>query len=217
MSYITVGSASGPIAQFLDEWLMENLEEVSPSNIPSATKIFLNGLWLGVHREPEDLVKQLVDMRRHVEINSEVSVVRDVTEKELRIYTDPGRISRPLFVIDDECELVCTSEMISGDDEQGCTWDDLLLQGAVEYVDTEEEETVLICMTPEDVTETRNAMNGIAPSRPTDNVTARLKGNVAIKKWTHCEIHPSMILGICASIVPFPDHNQVHFYNAVSS
>ncbi len=25
---------------------------------------------------------------------------------------------------------------------------------------------------------------------------------------THCEIHPSMILGVCASIIPFPDHNQ---------
>ena len=26
--------------------------------------------------------------------------------------------------------------------------------------------------------------------------------------YTHCEIHPSMILGVCASIIPFPDHNQ---------
>lgn len=26
--------------------------------------------------------------------------------------------------------------------------------------------------------------------------------------YTHCEVHPSMILGICASIIPFPDHNQ---------
>ncbi len=26
--------------------------------------------------------------------------------------------------------------------------------------------------------------------------------------YTHCEIHPSMVLGICASIIPFPDHNQ---------
>jgi DNA-directed RNA polymerase II subunit RPB2 len=25
--------------------------------------------------------------------------------------------------------------------------------------------------------------------------------------YTHCEIHPSMILGVCASIIPFPDHN----------
>ena len=26
--------------------------------------------------------------------------------------------------------------------------------------------------------------------------------------YAHCEIHPSMILGVCASIIPFPDHNQ---------
>ena len=25
---------------------------------------------------------------------------------------------------------------------------------------------------------------------------------------THCEVHPSLILGVCASIIPFPDHNQ---------
>jgi DNA-directed RNA polymerase II subunit RPB2 len=27
-------------------------------------------------------------------------------------------------------------------------------------------------------------------------------------KFTHAEIHPSMILGIASSIIPFPDHNQ---------
>merc|ERR1712072_600216 len=27
-------------------------------------------------------------------------------------------------------------------------------------------------------------------------------------RYTHCEIHPSMIFGICASVIPFPDHNQ---------
>ena len=30
----------------------------------------------------------------------------------------------------------------------------------------------------------------------------------SIQSFTHCEIHPSMILGVCASIIPFPDHNQ---------
>jgi DNA-directed RNA polymerase II subunit RPB2 len=26
--------------------------------------------------------------------------------------------------------------------------------------------------------------------------------------YTHCEIHPAMIFGVCASIIPFADHNQ---------
>jgi len=36
-------------------------------------------------------------------------------------------------------------------------------------------------------------------------------GNAAAsyaRGYTHCEVHPSMILGVCASIIPFPDHNQ---------
>ena len=35
-----------------------------------------------------------------------------------------------------------------------------------------------------------------------------IKHNVNSHTYTHCEIHPSMILGVCASIIPFPDHNQ---------
>ena len=25
--------------------------------------------------------------------------------------------------------------------------------------------------------------------------------------YTHCEIHPAMILGVCASVIPFSNHN----------
>lgn len=35
--------------------------------------------------------------------------------------------------------------------------------------------------------------------------------------YTHCEIHPSLILGVCASIIPFPDHNQVSYVLVVTS
>jgi len=60
--------------------------------------------------------------------------------------------------------------------------------GVVEYIDTMEEETVMIAMTPDDLGE---------------------KDISYCSTYTHCEIHPSMILGVCASIIPFPDHNQV--------
>lgn len=69
------------------------------------------------------------------------------------------------------------------------SWQDLVASGVVEYIDTLEEETVMLAMTPDDLQE---------------------KGVAYCSTYTHCEIHPSMILGVCASIIPFPDHNQVH-------
>ena len=44
----------------------------------------------------------------------------------------------------------------------------------------------------------------------TSDATRRLRSahTFAPDTWTHCEIHPAMILGVCASIIPFPDHNQ---------
>jgi DNA-directed RNA polymerase II subunit RPB2 len=30
----------------------------------------------------------------------------------------------------------------------------------------------------------------------------------SLVSYTHCEIHPSMILGVAASVIPFPEHNQ---------
>lgn len=78
-------------------------------------------------------------------------------------------------------------------------WQDLVASGVVEYIDTLEEETIMLAMTPEELQE-KMAM-------PTDEPSER-KG-VYCSTYTHCEIHPSMILGVCASIIPFPDHNQV--------
>jgi DNA-directed RNA polymerase II subunit RPB2 len=68
---------------------------------------------------------------------------------------------------------------------------DLVSRGCIEYVDCEEEETTMIAM------EIRDLEKGTEAGRITYSNT-----------YTHCEIHPSMILGVCASIIPFPDHNQ---------
>ncbi|KAI8902796.1 DNA-directed RNA polymerase II subunit RPB2 [Globomyces pollinis-pini] len=206
MATITVGSSSRPVIEFLEEWTMENLEEVSPSSIPDATKVFLNGVWVGIHRFPDDLVKNLRNLRRTCDVSSEVSVVRDVRDKELRIYTDPGRICRSLFVVTPEQRLVLTKKHVTMLATKEMEWTDLLMMGIVEYIDTEEEETIMIVMTPEDLSDARAQAEGmqIAPQ----GEHQRLKSAVYTRNYSHCEIHPSMILGICASIIPFPDHNQ---------
>ena len=38
MAYISVGSLPQPILEFLEEWSMESLEEISPSSIKSSCK-----------------------------------------------------------------------------------------------------------------------------------------------------------------------------------
>ena len=42
----------------------------------------------------------------HVDVNTEVGVVRDIRLKELRIYTDYGRCSRPLLIVDKQRLLI---------------------------------------------------------------------------------------------------------------
>lgn len=207
MAYVTVGSSSRPIMEFLDEWTMETLEEITPASIPSATKIFLNGVWVGIHRDPDSLVHTLRRLRRCVDVSPEVSVVRDVRDKELRLYTDAGRICRSLFVVTPEQQLVLNKDHIHRLHQRDLKWSQLLESGVVEYIDTEEEETVMICMTPDDLMESRMAASDASVQKHNSNLT-RTKTSVYTRNYTHCEIHPSMILGICASIIPFPDHNQ---------
>ncbi|SCZ99429.1 BZ3500_MvSof-1268-A1-R1_Chr7-2g09529 [Microbotryum saponariae] len=217
MSYISVGSPSAPIVEFLEEWGMENLEEFS-SEMSKGTKVFVNGVWQGVHRDPAHLVQTIKRLRRCGDIAYEVSVVRDVRERELRLHTDAGRVCRPLFIVEDH-RLVLTRHHIDAlqnedsedrPDEKRLKWTDLIETGVVEYVDAEEEETVMICMTPEDLETSRLFQETGQIQVDTFDPSATVKGSMGVNThtWTHCEIHPSMILGICASIIPFPDHNQ---------
>ncbi|XP_035672620.1 DNA-directed RNA polymerase II subunit RPB2 [Branchiostoma floridae] len=190
MAYISVGSQPSPILEFLEEWSMENLEEVAPSAIANATKIFVNGCWVGVHRDPEQLMNTLKKLRRQMDIIvSEVSMVRDIREREIRIFTDAGRICRPLLIVEKQKLLLKKHhvDMLKEREYNNYSWQDLVAGGVVEYIDTLEEETVMLAMTPDDLQD---------------------KGVAYCSTYTHCEIHPSMILGVCASIIPFPDHNQ---------
>lgn len=42
MAYISVGSQPSPILEFLEEWSMENLEEISPAAIAESVSLLLD-------------------------------------------------------------------------------------------------------------------------------------------------------------------------------
>lgn len=231
MCYVSVGSPSDPLIDFMINRGMEVVEEYEPLRYPHATKIFINGSWVGVHQDPKHLVSHVLDLRRKSYLPYEVSLVRDIRDREFKIFSDAGRVMRPVFTVRQEDgqvgepakgSLVLSKELVNqlakeqaepetGESKSG--WDRLIGAGAVEYLDAEEEETAMICMTPEDLESYRVQKLGYAaPDEGEElepNKRLRTKTNPTTHMYTHCEIHPSMILGICASIIPFPDHNQV--------
>jgi DNA-directed RNA polymerase II subunit RPB2 len=84
------------------------------------------------------------------------------------------------------------------------------LDGLIEYVDCEEEETTMVATVPSDLAICNHSSSSI-------HFTYILYCILMVMcilyflytvLYTHCEIHPSMILGVCASVIPFPDHNQ---------
>ena len=233
MCYVTVGSPGEPLVEFIENSGMKNLEVYEPEIMPNVTKVFINGVWEGVilpEDDPTRIVSTIKRLKRRATIDVEVSLVHDIRDREFKIFTDAGRVCRPLFVIDTDRKsvnkgnLILTKDMVNRleDDkeldlsdpaqrEQFLGWNGLLRSGAVEYLDAEEEETVMIAMTPDDLEISRQVQAGYEPVQPSKDLSSRIqpKVNPFQHTWTHCEIHPSMILGICASIIPFPDHNQV--------
>mmetsp|Transcript_8496 Transcript_8496/g.37877 ORF Transcript_8496/g.37877 Transcript_8496/m.37877 type:complete len:1216 (-) Transcript_8496:2643-6290(-) len=201
MAEISVGSSSEPVLAFLEELTTDTLYEISTQDIPDACKIFVNGTWLGIHRDQEYLLDTIRLFRRRGEgIDAEVSIVMDHQYKELRIHTDSGRVLRPLLIVDDGRNQDTDNPVPklkmkkmhiqkirnqNPDDPNNWSFSHLVSQGLVEYLDIAEEETMMIAMRMKDLGNTR-----------------------AVARYTHCEIHPSLILGVCGSIIPFPDHNQ---------
>jgi len=180
---ITIGSSIEPIKQILFDSDLIKLQDLKYSDLNNTTKILLNGDWVGSHTEPIKIIKKLRNLRRRAEIDYQSSIVFDTNSNEIIINTDTGRCSRPLYVVGDDNKLLIKNEhmkkIVSGE----WSWKHLIRFGLVEYIDVEEMELCMVAMNISD-----------------------LEG--AEIKYTHCEIHPSLMLGICASMIPFPDHNQ---------
>lgn len=190
MAYISVGSKSFPIRETLEEFSMENLGEISPNSVANSTKIFVNGEWVGIHHDPKLTLNILrYSKRQNQSIQYDVSIVHDVQYKEIRINTDPGRICRPLLIVENGKLLIKQHHMeLLKQDDFPYRWSYLMRCALIEFLDASEEETAMIGMSPSDLE--YNSENSYCST------------------YTHCEIHPAMILGVSASLIPFPDHNQ---------
>ena len=141
-------------------------------------KVYINGKLIGFHPNPEVLTKELVKARRSSIIDSQINVAYNEHTNEIYISTDSGRVQRPLIVVENGKPKL-TEEHIEKVKRGELSWEDLVEQGIVEYLDAEEEENAFIAERVEDLT----------------------------PEHTHLEINPVGILSIITSMIPFLSHN----------
>ena len=59
----------------------------------------INGNWVAFTDNGASIVTVLRTSRRRGDIPDEVSIVKDIVQNQIKIYTDSGRCMRPLFTV----------------------------------------------------------------------------------------------------------------------
>ena len=141
-------------------------------------RIYLDGALKGTHSNPKQFVDQFRTKRRRGELPHLINIAYHEDTNEININTDSGRARRPLIIVERGAPLISEEHILKL--EQGeLSFDDLIENGLIEYIDAEEEENIYVAVAPEDLT----------------------------SEHTHLEIDPSLILGIATGLVPYPEHN----------
>ncbi|MCS7095956.1 MAG: DNA-directed RNA polymerase subunit B [Candidatus Bathyarchaeota archaeon] len=180
---ISVGVNPERVKQILYSMGVASVYEANEAVKRLGAKVFVDGNLIGYCTSPEKVVEEFRQRRRKGEISSEVNIAYypklNGERDEIHVNCDEGRVRRPLIIVEngspklkhDHIERVANGEW---------TWEDLVKNGIIEYLDAEEEENAYIAISLDEVA----------------------------SEHTHAEIAAHTILGICASTIPYAEHNQ---------
>jgi DNA-directed RNA polymerase II subunit RPB2 len=190
MTHITIPSNSAGLYDFVEGYI-EQFDKLSSDDISDNVKVFVNGSWVGISKNPFELYISLKEKKLKGIINIYTSIIFDYKNKEIRVCNDAGRLTRPLLRVNNN-ELFLSVDDCIRMKKGEISWDDLITditldKTIIEYIDPSEQNHSMIAMEYKDLF---------------------VKNGSHIYKYTHCEIHPSTIFGIIASCIPFPEHNQ---------
>ena len=181
---ISVSVPSAEIIEKLYELGAQHVDEANENIRRKGARVFVDGKLIGYVEDGQNTSDTLRSLRRSGKIHPHVGVYfyssgNSNATSRLYISCNAGRVLRPLSIVKDGKNLV-TDETIEKISKKFLSWSDLLYMGLIELVDANEEENCYISM----------------------------EAGKLDSAHTHLEIFPSAILGVGASIIPYPEHNQ---------
>tara|TARA_Y100000034_G_scaffold136768_1_gene215610 strand:- start:42135 stop:43937 length:1803 start_codon:yes stop_codon:yes gene_type:complete len=142
------------------------------------TEVYLNFKFVGTVENADEFVQRVIDERRKNTLPKKVNIFYEDVADEVYVSCSKGRLRRPLIVVKDGKPLL-TEAHIKQIEKNEISWQDLVDQGIIEYLDAGEEENIFLAMFASDIT----------------------------PEHTHLEVNPLTILGLVASLVPFGNYS----------
>jgi len=196
-------------------------KDIISDDLCNNTYVFLNGRLIALYNNPAFLYKYMKLLKLNSIININTSISWNIKSNEFHIFTDSGRIIRPVFYlkINDEGEKY--NELINKDYAYIKTWNKSI-HGLPNEYDKKDN------MSTYDSTYNKSILDNIKNKE--SDFMKYLERNAACieyidsiesenafiakdiysidKNYTHCEIHSSLILSALSVNIPFSNHSQ---------
>ena len=220
-TFITSGSSGEPMKAWMrSNTTMRLLEECSSMMLGNSSKIFVNGVWIGIVDNPIETVATFKMFRRNGLIPAFTSISFYYDTNEIFIYTDSGRLSRPIYYIDKTISYN-RADVIEKIQQRQCTWEELVSGFTKKAVSNfsiknntlyDMNELYPTLTTLEMIRSTfeknKSVIEYIDASEEEGALIAGRKEDLKKSKfYTHVEIEPSLILGVMGNLIIYPENN----------
>ena len=227
-AYVTQGYSREPMINWLREKEeMKLIEDCSPLELSRLTKVIINGLWAGAISDPVKTVEKIRLFRRNALIPIYTSATFDIKQNTVFIYTDAGRICRPIFYRDqDTGKMSYDNSLVKTLVSEGdFTWNQLTTgfnPKKVSGFHPNNYQMFELSELYEGITEESNpakiqkfleykAIIDYIDTNETENALIALNAEAMDSeehiKFTHMEIHESFIFGMMCNLINFPENN----------
>jgi DNA-directed RNA polymerase II subunit RPB2 len=207
-----------PGSSFVD-WMysmfsVKRITDCTNEYLSITTKLFVNGTWIGNLTNPMEMVSTVKSYKHCGIIPIYTSVSFHHQTNEIHVYTDGGRMVRPVYYITNGVP----SYSRKGVFEMSFTWSNIVSGFGVPKISTDLAKSDDIYIptdlyadpSSEYLYKHRSLVEYVDVSEEDHSLIAMSNVSLPTTKWhTHIEIDPSTILGVMGNSIIFPQNNQL--------